>query len=275
MGGPSQARFGDDGILNPIMLTGETERRKMRLMSGSSHLVNRSTLSREAYRALRTAILDRRFAPGLKLVVRVLAEDLGLSPTPIKQALAALEREGLVMAIPHQGYYVPRITLPDVEELYALREVIEGLAAARAAERISDDALAQLDRLLRRQRFCAQRREIRRYGDLDLAFHRLLREASANTRLARVAESFNGQMRLLISTSAQLPGRLQASLQEHVAIVRAVKARDTHAAEAAMRHHVQQAGRALLAYLEVEGTQRPLLSPGERPRVGVKFERNI
>jgi len=238
-------------------LTTQTGPRTMRLVSRSAHLVNRSTLSGEAYRALRSAILDRRFAPGLKLVVRILAEDLGLSPTPIKQALAALEREGLVLAIPHQGYYVPQITLPDVEELYALREVIEGLAAARAAERATHDFLIQLDQLLRRQRSCARRGQIRRYGDLDLAFHRHLREASGNARLVRVAESFNGQMRLLISTSAQLPGRLQASLQEHVAIVRAVRARDAQAAEAAMRHHVRQAGRALLAYLEAEGTRLP------------------
>ncbi len=217
--------------------------------------IGRTTLAREAYRALRSAILDRRLPAGRKLVVRVLAEDLGLSPTPVKEALAALEREGLVVAIPHRGYHVPHITLHDVEELYALREVIEGLAASRAAVKINERLAAQLDRLLERQRICVRDRDMQHYGDLDLAFHHLLRASSGNARLARVAESFNGQIRLLISTSAQLPGRLASSLQEHVAIVRAVKTGDSQAAEAAMRHHVRQAGIALLAYLEAEAAR--------------------
>ncbi|MDR7417911.1 MAG: GntR family transcriptional regulator [Armatimonadota bacterium] len=221
--------------------------------------IGRTTLAHEAYRALRSAILDRRLPAGRKLVVRVLAEDLGLSPTPIKEALAALEREGLVVAVPHRGYHVPQITPHDVEELYALREVVEGLAAARAATRGDERLAAQLDRLLERQRLCVRTGDVQHYGDLDVAFHRVLREASGNARLVRVAESFNGQIRLLISTSAQLPGRLPLSLQEHEAIVRAVKLGDGTAAETAMRHHVRQAGRALLAHLraEVERGVRP------------------
>jgi DNA-binding GntR family transcriptional regulator len=219
--------------------------------------IGRTTLSREAYRALRSAILDRRLPAGRKLVVRVLSEDLGLSPTPIKEALAALEREGLVVAVPHRGYFVPEITPRDAEELYALREVVEGLAAGRAAQRVNERLTAQLDRLLERQRACVRNGDVQHYGDLDMAFHRLLRQASDNSRLARVAESFDGQIRLLISTSAQLPGRLSSSLQEHAAIVRALKAGDAQAAEAAMRHHVRQAGRAVLAYLSAGGGGQP------------------
>ncbi len=219
---------------------------------GTRHLIGRTTLSREAHRALRTAILDRRFLPGAKLVVRVLAEDLGLSPTPIKEALAALEREGLVVAVPHRGYHVPRITLQDVEELYALREVVEGLAAGLAAHRATERVEAQLNRLLARQRACARTGDVERYGDLDLAFHRCLREAAGSGRLAQVAESFDGQIRMLISTSAKLPGRLPASLKEHIAVARAVTSKNPAAAEAAMRHHVRQAGIALKAHLNAE-----------------------
>ncbi|MDI6773538.1 MAG: GntR family transcriptional regulator [bacterium] len=224
--------------------------------------LSRTTLSREAYRVLRSAILGRRLPAGQKLVVRVLAEDLGLSPTPVKEALAALEREGLVVAVPHRGYRVPIVTPHDIEELYALREVVEGLAAALAARQGDERCRAQLERLLARQQVCVQSGDVEGYGDLDLSFHRCLREASGNARLSRVAESFNGQIRLLISTSAQLPGRLPVSLQEHKAIVRAVKAQDPAAADAAMRHHVQQAGVALMAHLK--GMAHA--SPGPLPR---------
>lgn len=233
----------------------------MHSLRGPREVIGRTTLSREAYRALRSAILDRRLPAGRKLVVRVLAEDLGLSPTPVKEALAALEREGVVVAVPHRGYHVPQITLPDVRELYALREVVEGLAAALAAERANDRLADQLDRLLARQRACVQTNDVERYGDLDLAFHRCLREASGSGRLSRVAESFDGQIRMLISTSAKLPGRLQASLREHVAVVRAVKARDSSAAEGAMRHHVRQAGIALGAHLGAEAAATIVKTP--------------
>lgn len=213
--------------------------------------IDRTTLSREAYRALRSAILERRLRPGRKLVVRVLAEEMGLSPTPIKAALAALEREGLVVGVPHHGYSVPEPTLADIEELYALREVVEGLAASLAAARAEAPLDAQLDHLLRQQRGCVAAGDVERYGDLDLAFHRALREAARNARLMRVAEAFNGQIRLLISTSARLPGRLATSMREHEAIVEAVRTRDPALAESAMRHHVRAAGLAVLTHLRV------------------------
>lgn len=216
------------------------------------HAIGRTTLSKEAYRAMRSAILNRRLVPGQKLVVRVLSEELGLSPTPIKEALAALEREGLVAAVPHRGYFIPRITLHDIEELYALREVIEGLAARLAAGRADRGLAASLERLLSRQRAAVRRGDVEEYGDLDLAFHRSLREASGNRRLSRVGDSFGGQIRLLISTSAKLPGRLSASLQEHIAVVEAVRRGDPAAAEASMRRHVREAGVALAAHLRLD-----------------------
>jgi DNA-binding GntR family transcriptional regulator len=80
-------------------------------------LISRTTLSREAYRALRSQILAHRLPAGSKLVVRQLAEDLALSPTPINEALAALERDGLVVAVPHRGCFVARITLDEVREI--------------------------------------------------------------------------------------------------------------------------------------------------------------
>lgn len=212
--------------------------------------VKRTTLSREAYLALRSAILRRRRPPGSKLVVRVLAEQLGLSPTPIKEALAALEREGLVVAVPHRGYFVPQLTTDDIEELYAIREVIEGLGARLAAERGGGRLHEQLRRLLTQQRASVRQRDIERYGDLDLAFHRLLWESAGNRRLVQAAEAFSGQVRLLLSSSATIPGRLGQSLNEHDAIARGVLDGDPARAEAAMRQHVRRASEALRAYLE-------------------------
>ena len=212
--------------------------------------IQRTSLSRQAYKALRSAILNRELAPGSKVSVRPVSEALGLSPTPIKEALLALEREGLVSAITNRGYYVPTFGAIDVPEIYELREALESLGARLAARR-GDPALpVRLDALLKEQRSCARHEDLEHYGDLDLEFHRALWEASANRRLVQAAETLAGQLRLLISTSAKVPGRLDSSLAEHGEIIDSIKeGKETRAARA-MSKHVQRAGQALAAHLE-------------------------
>jgi len=212
-------------------------------------LMHRKTLSDEAYLALRSAILSRRFTPGDKLVVRKLSEAMGLSPTPIKEALVALTREGLVEARARRGYYVPRITMQDIDETYALREVVEGLSARLATSHANAKLLDETASLLAKMRRYAKEKDFERYGDADLAFHHALWQASDNKRLIQVAQAIAGQIRLFISTSAKVPGRLQASLKEHSALVQAIAAGDPQATEAAMRNHVREAWVALKNYL--------------------------
>ncbi|MFN3390445.1 MAG: GntR family transcriptional regulator [Meiothermus ruber] len=211
--------------------------------------LNRTTLNREAYKALRQAILGRKIPPGQKLVVRVLAEELGLSPTPVKEALAALEREGLVVAVPHRGYFVLEPSLEDVREIYSLREVLEGLAARLAVENDGRALLRKLERLFEKQHEAAERGDIDTYGDLDLAFHRTFWEAAGSKRLLATAETIDGQIRMLINSSAAIPGRLPQSRAEHQAILQAVRDKDPQAAETAMRTHVRNAGQALERFL--------------------------
>lgn len=212
--------------------------------------LTRTTLNREAYKALRSAILERRLPLGKKLVVRVLAEDLGLSPTPVKEALSALEREGLVVAIPHRGYFVLEPSLEDIREIYSLREVLEGLAARLAVEHGGKTLAPKLERFFSKQREAADKGHLERYGDLDLDFHKALWEASGSKRLLATAETIDGQIRMLINSSAAIPGRLLGSRAEHEAILRAVKDKNPEAAEAAMRKHVRNAGQALEAFLQ-------------------------
>jgi len=207
--------------------------------------IHRETLSAQAYRALRQAILSRRYPPGARLVVRELAESLGLSPTPIKEALAALAREGLVRSVPHRGYQVPSLSAGEIQEIYELRDALEGLAARLAAQRGGPELAQSLEETLNRQREAARAGDLEAYGDLDLAFHRLLWEASGNQRLRRMAENLDGQVRLLISTSAAVPGRLPQALEEHRVILTRIASADPAGAETAMRAHVQNAWEAL------------------------------
>ncbi|MGW3736621.1 GntR family transcriptional regulator [Streptomyces sp. NPDC005148] len=216
--------------------------------------VPRHTLLNAAYDHLRAAILDGSLTPGSRVTVRPLTEQLGLSPTPIKTALAALEREGFLVAVPHRGYFVPEASTDDLLELYELREAVDGIAARRTAAAPDHDQVAtQLHTLLSKQREAIEANDLQTYGELDLAFHRLIWEGSGSRRLIPIAENLVAQVRLGNRLSAQAPGRLPVAIDEHQDILDAISKGDSRAAEQHICSHVREAGQALRRYLGVQG----------------------
>ncbi|MDX3853623.1 GntR family transcriptional regulator [Streptomyces sp. AK02-01A] len=214
--------------------------------------VPRHTLLNAAYDYLRAAILEGSLTPGSRVTVRPLTEQLGLSPTPIKAALAALEREGFLIAVPHRGYFVPEFTTDDLLELYELREALDGIAARRTAGApYREQIAAELGLLLEKQRKAIEANNLHSYGELDLAFHRLIWEGSGSRRLIPIAENLIAQVRLGNRLSARAPGRLPVAIEEHEAILEAIRNGDPRAAERHIRLHVREAGHALQRYLEV------------------------
>ncbi|GHH88874.1 GntR family transcriptional regulator [Streptomyces sulfonofaciens] len=216
--------------------------------------VPRHTLLNAAYDHLRAAVLDGSLAPGSRVTVRPLTEQLGLSPTPIKAALAALEREGFLVSVPHRGYFVPEVGADDLLELYELREAVDGIAARRTAGAPHHRQIAtRLRRLLVKQRKAIDADDLHAYGELDLAFHRLIWEGSGSRRLIPVAENLIAQVRLGNRLSSRAPGRLPVAVDEHEAILDAIRTGDPGAAERHIRRHVREAGRALRRYLSAQG----------------------
>jgi DNA-binding GntR family transcriptional regulator len=210
----------------------------------------RSTLSSMAYSELRQAILSGRLAPGSHVSVRPLCEDFGLSATPVKAALTALEREGFLTLHPHRGFFVPEMDRDDMRELYELREVLDGIAARRSAA--LDDRVTLIDRLtelLAAQTEQVAARDLTGYGDLDVLFHQEILVAAGNGRLLQVAENMIGQLRFGRATSARVPGRPTAALVEHGEIIAAIAAGQQGQAERLARRHVHRSATALDRYL--------------------------
>jgi DNA-binding GntR family transcriptional regulator len=207
-----------------------------------------------AYRELRRAILSGRLAPGTHVSVRPLSEEFGLSATPVKAALTALEREGFLVLHPHRGFFVPEVDREDMRELYELREVLDGIAARRAAALPSRDALvSRLTSLLEAQTAEVTAHNLSGYGDLDVVFHQEILLAAGNGRLQQVAENMIGQLRLGRATSARVPGRPNAALVEHGEIVAAIAAGQPQQAEKLARRHVRRSANALDRYLNRGG----------------------
>lgn len=203
-----------------------------------------------AYEHVRAAVVDGALRPGARVTVRPLAEELGMSPTPIKAALATLEREGFLVSIPHRGYFVPQVDVDDLIEIYELREAVDGVAARRAARAAGRAELAdRLAELLAAQRRCVGAGDLRAYGELDVEFHHLIWEGSGNVRLLAAAENLIAQVRLGNRWSARAPGRLPDALDEHEAILEAIRRGDSRTAERLLRRHVRQSCAALRRYV--------------------------
>jgi len=208
----------------------------------------RSSLADAAYADIRARILDGRIAPGERVTVRPIADRLGLSATPIKAALVRLEREGLIASLLHRGFFVPDLGDADAAEIYQLREALDGMAAALAADSaLSSTSAAALARLCDEQRARLAAGDIDGYRRLDIDFHRALWQASGNSRILRAGEPMLDQMLLGNALSARQPGRGDQSLREHRAIVDAIARGDAAAAADLAREHIRHAHRSFTA----------------------------
>jgi DNA-binding GntR family transcriptional regulator len=208
--------------------------------------VKRTTLSEGACEAIRRKIITGVFfAPSSKLVVATLANGLDLSATPINEALAALEREGLVSYLPHRGYFVSTVTPENVEEVYSVREVFELLAVRFAAQKADRPTIEQLGTPLQQTRQAIRSGDTTAFSDLDLEFHRVIWTSTNNPLAMRIGELIGGQIRLLVATTARAPGRFRGAYEEHCEVYRAIKNKDPAAAVAAMRKHIRTAKVAL------------------------------
>lgn len=207
--------------------------------------VKRTTLSEGAYAAIRRKILTGALTPSSKLVVATLANGLSLSATPINEALAALEREGLVTYLPHRGYFVSSVTPENVEEVYSVREVFELMAVRFAAQKADQATVQRLAAILREAEQSIRLGDTTTFADLDIEFHRVIWASTDNSLAIRIGELIGGQIRLLVATTARAPGRFRGAFEEHREVYRAIENKDPAAAVAAMRKHIRTAKLAL------------------------------
>ena len=207
--------------------------------------MTQKTSVQHAYDEIRHWVVTGEFEAGTKMIVRPIAERLGISATPIKSALAALERDGFLVAIPNRGYFVPHVDIDDVREIYELREALDGLAVRKAAARPDAPDFAQrvLIPIYEQQERSVAHQDIGWLRDLDIEFHQAIWRAADNERLAKFTDSLSGQIRLAWGTHR--PGLFERALVEHRHILDAIAAGDPAKAEEASREHLR---RALAAY---------------------------
>ena len=201
---------------------------------------------RLAVERLRRAILAGDMAPGQRLVEEELAGTLGVTRASLRAALFDLAAEGLVERIPNRGARVRAVTLDEAIAITECRMALEGLCAAKAAERVTEPDAARLRQIGEEMERSVAEGELLKYSALNHELHRLVREISGQTVAASLLERLNGQ---LVRHQFQLslrPGRPQASLPEHLAIIAAVAGRRPAQAEEAIRRHLRSVISALV-----------------------------
>ncbi|MGG5821458.1 GntR family transcriptional regulator [Falsiroseomonas sp. HW251] len=217
-------------------------------------------LGQEAYDRIRDAIRDGSLAPGLRLTEIELATRVGASRTPVRQAIARLEAEGLLTRDPRRGLAVTRPDHQQVIELYVMREILEGAAARLAAQHATDTELDAMAELIEAEPAVFD--DAARLAELNQRIHGLLYLAAHNRYLLRGLEQIAATISLLPTLLTQ-DGRAARAHKEHRAILAALRRRDGEAAEAAARLHAKAAQRHRLGWL-VRAVGLPLPAPAGR-----------
>ena len=175
-----------------------------------------------------------------------LAEQLGVSRTPVREAIRKLELEGFVVMIPRKGAYVAGISLKDIVDVFEVRAALEALAAGLAAERITDEELETLERMLVRIGKCIDSEDLQELIEIDTAFHEALYQASRNEKLVQIINNLREQIQRFRSTSLAYPGRMKEALEEHKKIVEAISERKAAQARQLAQQHIENAENSML-----------------------------
>ena len=209
--------------------------------------------------ALRQAIREGVLQPGERLMEIQLAAELGVSGTPIREAIRKLELEGFVVMVPRRGTYVADISLKDVVQVFEIRSALEELAAGLAAERITPDELEELERILVEINDYIARDDFDKIVDADIRFHGILYKASRNNRLVDILRNLREQMLRFRSISMHYPGRLAATWEEHRQLVECIANRNSTQARKIAKKHMENSERTLIMGINQDETSARLV----------------
>jgi DNA-binding GntR family transcriptional regulator len=196
------------------------------------------SLRQLAYDALKKAIMGMDIyghAEPIRLDERQLSAELGVSRTPIREAITLLEQEGFVRSVPRRGIFVVRKTKDELIDMITVWAALEGMAARLACARASDKDLAQLKRVYGGADEGED--DVSEYSDKNLAFHQAIIRLSGNSQIMDLTGNLLLHMRAIRAVSIRQEGRLETSRREHRAIIAALEARDAQDAETRVREH--------------------------------------
>lgn len=193
------------------------------------------------FEIIRDNILNGVYQENEELRENTIAQELGVSRTPVREALRQLELEGLVKIVPNKGACVTGITRKDVKDIYAIRSLLEGLCVRWATEHITDEQIEDLDEIILLSEFHLKRGKVgqsQQVTELDGKFHEVLYNASNSRILKHVLSDFHKYVRMARKASVADPERAEKSIEEHKSILQAIKNKNADEAEKLANIHM-------------------------------------
>jgi DNA-binding GntR family transcriptional regulator len=216
--------------------------------------VERCSMSAQAYQILKESIFSERFRPGQKLDLPAIAKQMGVSRTPLKEALTRLAGDGLVAIVPRTGTFVTRLSRRDIEESFDVRRILEVYAIGLAVRACVDTQIAQLRELVSQMWEVVnaddRTKTYKRYTELDRAFHRLVVDCSGNGRLREAWEQINVHVQMARIRYRRADRELDVSIAQHECIVGLFPSGDRSQLQRLMGQHIEDAKHALLRDLD-------------------------
>lgn len=228
-------------------------------------LEGRRVLRDQVYETLRNSILIGAIMPGERLVETKIAESLKTSRMPVREALHRLMADGLVVGLTRGGAIAAECSFSDIEDLYNLRVVLECHAIALAAQRITEDELAQLDSLIEQTRFCLKRMDENGIVTLNGQFHVVIEKAAGSPRLLEIMSNLHDHIQRYRRMAIHGKTEMEEALEGHVKMVEALRARDPELAAAVSKEYILKAKtRALERFSSVSGERPSPRAPSSR-----------
>ena len=213
-------------------------------------------LSRKVYRILKDRIIKEEFKQGERLLEKNIAEQLGVSRTPVREALRELAAEGFVEITPNQGIILNNVSFEEIWDILQIRGVLEGLAAKITAKKLSNDKIEKFNKIIDQMKYYAANNsnsqgDILRFSRLDNEFHDLILSICGNKWLTQVLCNLKNRIEKFRIRSFSIPGTFAESLKEHCKILVAMKKGDSELAEKLSKMHMENAYQNISKY-EIE-----------------------
>lgn len=206
------------------------------------------SLRGRVFESIREDILNGRYKQDTELKEAAIGAELGVSRTPVREALRQLELEGLVSIIPNRGAYVNMITAKDVQEIYEIRSMLEGLCARWATRSITKEQLDSMEESLCLSEYHTTKKNYDKLYELDSLFHEQLYEAGGSRILNHILSDFHDYVKMVRKVTISTSSRSVTSTEEHRAIFEAIKEKDPEKAEALAKEHVKHTIESIQAY---------------------------
>ena len=216
-----------------------------------ANIIKHINLAERVYENIRQRILEDDLPPGTRLISDQLAKEMGVSRTPVKEALLRLEKDGFAVSVPRRGVYAKKFSRAEIKEIYEVREVLEALAVRLGAPLINEKQIRAMLKTCHDFQRSVKKKDTRSCLKADFEFHKLLIQASRNSKLVDVINTFNLQLLSIFTKEREYWSRAPRYIEQHLSIIDALSNDDSDLAQELLQKHIREGKKVALSSMDL------------------------